>query len=496
MSDLHKILLLRANPWIRLFLCLYFFIVTDVSTAQSSPPAEVIKAYQYYFNFELDSSRLSLNKTIENPWSFYIDALLVSTEVFISDDPELYKSNKFHESKLLGHLDKLKFTDEYTNFLRSEIKLQWAILKLKNGDEFSAFWTLKQAYSIAKENTKKHPNFMPSYKTLGLLHVLYGVFPDKYDWILSIFGIDGNVDLGLSELKKVMESDNFYSLEASLYTALLQSYLLNQTEEAVSIMESNYEKNKYLLFNYAYALILMKSAQGTKAKKILDDIAKRRPKPLKIPQVYYLYGEIFLQKNQPDLAILNYKNFTINHKGKDLIKDANFKTGICYLMKDELDKSQAFFAKARVTGRAKNEADKYAASALEKKMDFNKSLLQMRYATDGGYYENALKILEEIDTVAFNSHEISAYHYRSARLFHKIDELEKAEMFYQNAIKSQKDKNWYFAPNAALQLAIIYHLKNNDEAAKKYLRLVNDYHGYPYQSSIRQKSKSLSRSLD
>lgn len=496
MTHFLKILLHEANLWIRLFLCSCFFIQAQVISAQTNPTEEVLKAYQHYFNFELDSSRQTLNKSTKNPWSYYLNALLVSTEVFISDDPAFYKSQKSHESKLLDQLDKLEFTDEYNNFLRSEIKLQWAILKLKNGDEFSAFWSLKQAYSISKENIEKYPDFMPSYKTLGLLHILYGVFPDKYDWILSLFGIDGNVEMGLRELHKVHLNDDFFSLEAGLYAALLQSYLLNRTEAAVTIMQSLHEKNKLLLINYACALILIKDAQGESAKQILDDVAVRYAEPFRIPQIYYIYGEVYLQKSQLDSAIQNYEKFLLNNNGQDLVKDANFKLGICYFIKGETEKSLYFFKKAKVAGQTKNEADKYAAIVLDRNLHLNKDLLRLRYATDGGYYTKALKIHEVMDTTGLNNHEISGYYYRSARLFHRIGDLEKAEMYYVNTIITQKEKNWYFAPNSTLQLAIIYQSKNDDEAARKYLRLINDYNGYPYQNSIRQKSKSLSRNLD
>lgn len=300
----------------------------------------------------------------------------------------------------------------------------------------------------------------------------------------------------MKELHKVQQSDDFYSLEASLYSALLQSYLLNRTEEAVSNMEPLHEKNKLFLVNYAYALILMKNAQGESAKQILDDVANRHPEPFGIPQIYYLYGEVYLQKNQPDLAIANYEKFLLNHNGQDLVKDACFKSGICYFIKGETEKSESFFAKAKVAGRTKNEADKYAALVLGRNLHLNKDLLKLRYATDGGYYEKALKIHDDMDTTGFNNHEISGFYYRSARLFHRIGELQKAEGFYHNTIKYQEEKSWYFAPNSALQLAIIYQSKNDNDAAKKYLHLINNYSGYPYQSSIRQKSKSLSKNLD
>jgi hypothetical protein len=35
---------------------------------------------------------------------------------------------------------------------------------------------------------------------LGLIHVLAGVIPDNYSWVLKILGLEGNVQKGLDEI--------------------------------------------------------------------------------------------------------------------------------------------------------------------------------------------------------------------------------------------------------------------------------------------------------
>jgi len=203
-----------------------------------------------------------------------------------------------------------------------------------------------------------------------------------------------------------------------------------------------------------------------------------------------------LQKNNLDYAIENYEKFLSVHQGKDLIKDAYYKIGICYLIKNMPEKSDVYFMKSKKYGWAKNEADKYAAGSLERDIPLNKELLKLRYATDGGYYENALKIHEEIDASDFTNHDLCEYYYGSARLFHRLNNLQKAIDNYQKTINSQEVKNWYFAPNSALQLALIYTCQDENENAKKYLNLIGDYSGYPYQNSIKQKAKSALKKID
>lgn len=478
---------------IRLFLLLLFQFASSSIYAQTSSDSSYLNiAYRQYLNFQLDSCVHALSQASDDPLTRYLQILVYSTEIFISDDRDLYKERKSMEPE---QLDKLMFSEEYNNFLKSEIKLQWAVLKLKNGDEFAAFWGLRQAYNIAKENVESYPDFLPSYKTLGLLHVLYGVFPDKYDWILSLFGIEGDVTLGLSELDKIASAEHFLSLEAGIAVSMLHAYLLNDPQKAVESMEAIHSRNNRLLIDYAYSLILMKNAQSNIAFKILQEVKKDHPQPFSIAQVYYLLGELYMQQGLLDEAVMHYQQFLLQQTGKNMVKDANYKIGICYLIQDKNDEASKFFDVASTVDYAKNEADKNAAMEIESGHFSYKKLYQLRYATDGGYYELARKIHTEIDPDLLDERDLCEFHYRSARLFHKTGKVDEAVHNYKETIELQEENPWYFAPNSALQLGLIYASQSEFDHAEEYLKLVGAYKDYPYQTSIRQKAKAAIKDL-
>lgn len=496
MASFFNILILKANRSIRLFLFVPILLFTHPAFSQHDGDINLQIAYTQFLNLQFDSCKQSIKYIPTDPLAFYLEALLAATTIFIEDDYDLYKAQKFRENELLEKLDELNFSEPYTHFLRSEIKLQWAILKLKNGDEFAAFWNLKQAYNIAVDNVNKNPDFLPSYKTLGLLHVLYGIFPEKYSWILSIFGIEGDVSTGLSELDLVYKNKHFLSLECGITMALLQAYLLVDPPKGAELMGNIHGKMKLLLTDYTYVLILMKNAQSGRAFDIIAESEYLYPQPTMLAQLDYLKGEILLQQGLLDEAIQSYHIFLSRHTGQDLIKDTYYKIGICYLIKDQREQAEVFFAKSRQNGWAKNEADKNAESELLATRTSTKELYQMRYATDGGFYKKAFKIHDKIDTIILNAHDKCEYYYRSARLYHKTDDTENAILNYYKTIDYQQDENWYYAPNSALQLGMIYISEHNIEEATRYLNLVNEYRGYPYQNSIRQKAKTVLKKLE
>ena len=490
-----KILSHEANRAIRLFLLAFFLLLNNDLQADNRNDADLQKAFDQFLNFELDSCAQSLSRMPRTPMSFYLETLLSSTKVFISDNLEDFKSNQKVEERQLKLLKKLQFDNKTYDFLRSEIKLRWAIIKLKNGEEFSAFWNLKQAYSIAKDNLNKFPEFIPSYKTIGLLHIIFGVLPDKYDWILYLFGVKGDVDQGLSELGHVSSSNHFLNLEAELSISLIHAYLLNNPDISENSITKIYQRNKHLLLDYAYSLILLKNSKSESALDILNGSLSSFENPLNIVQCYYLLGEIYLHKSQSNAAIEFYHKFLQLHTAKNLVKDTYYKIAVCHRIGGNHSEAKIYFEKCKQVEWAKNEADKYAETALESVPSKNVDLIRARYSTDGGYYDKAFDYLEGINLAELSDKDRCEYYYRKARLFHKKELIEEAEQFYLRTIETQTENNWYFAPNAVLQLGLMSIAKGNNEVAAEYLKSINRYRNYPYQKSIQRKAKIAQKKL-
>jgi tetratricopeptide (TPR) repeat protein len=485
---------LKANLCIRLFLLASFVGILFPLRGQTQSKLSVVE--QQFLNFELDSCLESLQNADNSPLNFYIRSLIASSKIFVNDDPDEYVANRHLESDLLDELSKQPYSEEYSNFLKAEIKLQWAILKFRNGDQFSASWSLKHAYNIAESNIKKHPEFMPSYKTLGLLHVLYGSFPDKYDWILSLLGLEDDVEKGLGELELTGNNDPYFFVEATIIRALLHSYLLNDPQKGPEIIASAYAHGNYLLLDYAHALLRMKNAESDLALKILDEASEIYTQPFRFAPVYHAFGEILLQKGNHREAIDRYRQFLLKKSSGNLVKDAYYKIGICYYIDNMTDSASSYFEASKIHGQTKNEADRNAKIAVESGISPNRQLLQLRYATDGGYYDAAFNISAKIDPEQLDVHDKCEYWYRSARLHHRTGSIDKALQHYQKAIDEQHEKNWYFAPNSCLQSALIHIKRQEPDIARKYLEQVDDYSGYPYQNSIRQKTKTVLRQLN
>jgi tetratricopeptide (TPR) repeat protein len=330
---------------------------------------------------------------------------------------------------------------------------------------------------------------------MGLLYVLFGMAPDKLNWLLSIFGLEGDVGSGMKLLSNVQKSSNAYALESSVMIALLNSYLLNKPDVGFSQITEIKNQHKYLLIDYVYGLISMKNSNSQFALAGLAEAEKTYAQPLALAQIYYLLGEISLQKGETNMAIEYFHKFIKNQKGLSLLKDSYFKIGLCHLINGEETLANQSFDLALSEGWAKNEADTYAQSQVESGQFSATSLYRLRFATDGGFYDEAKRIQSEIDDTLLTGQDLCEYYYRTGRLMQKIDDRSAAIFNYEKTIKVQGENHWYYAPNAALQLGYI-HLQHNDpEMAKYFLEKVFDYTKHPYEKSIRQKAKTALKGM-
>ncbi len=88
------------------------------------------------------------------------------------------------------------------------IHLQWAVARLKFKEYFTAAVEINKAYRLLEKNAEMFPEFVPNKISLGVLHIMIGMVPDKYQWLLNIISMEGSVVQGREELNHVLEQSN------------------------------------------------------------------------------------------------------------------------------------------------------------------------------------------------------------------------------------------------------------------------------------------------
>lgn len=469
------------------FCCLYLPLTLRANDIGWEFNQNEQQAYHFIISLQLDKAS-PLLKT-ERPASAYLNNLKESIRLIITENPELADDYEAHLDKRFDLIESNQEDTPYKNFYLAELHLQRAFVNLKFDNEWSAAWDFRRAYKLINENTILFPDFLPNYKSMGLLHVMIGSVPERYQWALGLLGLEGSVNQGLEELMKMAESNHLFNMEARAIYHLLDAYLFNRSELAVNNFKKIYEaQSGNKLFGYLYMSLLIKNAQSANALAVYAHLQTLDKDYMTFNFLHYMAGEIYLQKGEYNIAENHFITFIENTRGRNFIKDAHYKLFLVYWLKGHKAKAIQAHKAAQSTGQAQVEADKHAERSLSQPQFPNKLIMKIRLSTDGGFFEQALDLIMLKPTFNTKKEKVE-FTYRKARLYHKTDNSEDAVQLYIETIDASAGENWYFAPNASLQLGYIFHQNEDFSRAKYYFSMVAAYKGHEYKASLDNKAK-------
>jgi tetratricopeptide (TPR) repeat protein len=401
------------------------------------------------------------------------------------------------EEERLGLLKKLSDKIPQQRFFMAEVRLHWAFVKLKFGKEYSASWDIIKAYKLLDENARLFPDFLPTYKSLGLLHVLIGSTPQNYKWVADLLGLRGNIQQGIREIQVVSTNQtSIFRTEAQLIELLIQANILKYSEknnsDLLAIVKAQPDD---LLMHFFGTIISMKDNRSEQALRILDS----RPvgsQYYPFPFTDFLKGEILLEKGQYNESEKYFKLFLRNYRGMNFLKDSNFRLYLCnWLVANDLA-AKNYLSAILKTGQTVVEADEAAQKFA---LNYNKNqhaepqkvLMRARLAFNGGFLEEALSFLNSYNEATFSQTPDKAeYQYRLGKIYQKKNQFDKAIPVYERALALSEPLALYFGATSALQLGYIYQSKNQRPKAVQYFQKALNYPKHEYKNSIDNKAKA------
>jgi len=454
------------------------------------------QSYTHIVNLEFEAANklLQLEK-LEQPDNAilvlhqnYIDFLTI----LIGEEEGFFITAKDLKSDRIDFIQSGDDSSPYYLYAQAEVHLQWAFARLKFEEYLTAAYEIQRAYSLLEKNNKKFPEFKLNIKGLGLLHALVGAIPKKYKLVLNLVGMEGGVELGLSELKSLLKDEEvkMYHSEILFLITFLQ---LNMTNDEIAYKQllddigSEYSHN-YLL-NFAAARLSHTLGKNDLCVKVLEN---RPPNIGKYPFHYldYLQGMSYLYTLDYEKSEIFFNQFIKNFKGNNYIKSAYQKLSWIAFLEEKSDKKMSYLIKIKSEGRAFIDEDKVALKEADKNYMNSPRLLRARLLYDGGYYEKAHLELTSENKLSDYAGYFDEYYYRLARIQSKLMYLDEQVITqYQKAFDLAKKSTKYYAPMSALQIGLIYEKQNKLNQSKIYFEKCLSLSDFDYERGIHQKAK-------
>ena len=369
----------------------------------------------------------------------------------------------------------------------STIHLQSSVLCAYHGETFRAGRHFYQAYRYLRRSEEADADDIRKFRNRGMITLVNGSVPEEFRWLLKVIGLRGGIAEGLGYLEEYRTA----VMGAERLEACLLLMLAGHTMDPGKMYWNEREDcGKGERTTLLYARALEDLGSGNSRGVVVSLLDYRQPvEERELPYLDLVLGEALLN-SLDTTARQPLERFTGNNRGGHYRHYGWHKLSWCYALKGEWDLYRKSRQQVLDSGEPYLDADKQAFAEAGDTLPLNVELLKARLLFDGGYYREALGRLEDSSGLTLLNRRDSIDHrYRLARISDRLEDKNSAIASYEKVIASGPAGDWYFAPNAALHLGMIYEDDGNAEKAIEYYQLCLRINKSSYKRSIDHKAR-------
>ncbi|MCW3087636.1 MAG: tetratricopeptide repeat protein [Sediminibacterium sp.] len=415
--------------------------------------------------------------------------------LFLNEDPKDYQQRYPRFAERLDQLQEGPKSSPFYLYCLSSVRVHKAASAIKFGKLWDAGWDVRKAYQLIKENKKQFPTFAPNDLMYGALQAVVGTIPKGYQWIASLFGMKGSLTDGMRTVRGFINSNDPWAKvmfnEAAFIYPYLMFYIENKKEEALAFTQ---QRKLDLVNNHLHAYMAANLGLNNKQSEFARNVILSRNKSdeyLKTGVWDFELGFTKLYHLEIPEAERYLESFLANFKGKFYVKDVYQKLSWCYYLQGNMPAAEEARKAILKKGSTDSDADKQALKEARAGKWPNTLLLRARLLSDGGYANEAARLLQGKSEDDFAKDEDKLeFAYRVARIYDDLGREEDAIRSYLIAIRLGETRPEYFAARAALQLGQLYEKKGQKSIAITYYQRCLDMEDHEYKNSLDQRAKS------
>ena len=362
----------------------------------------------------------------------------------------------------------------------------------KAGNFLDAAWATKKSETFLSELLEINPGRNDAYLGLGLYNFAVAQIPSAFKWALNLVGISGDMNTGVKYIETAAENGNYTRVEAQYYLAQIEMDFLIDYESSAAILKrlvKRYPRN--LLFNYSYAVLLMKERKLTEANKFLNLVIGADDN--RFSQIssfsYFLKGDVNFRNNLLDSAKAYYLRFLEKAEENDYTGIAAYRLGICYEADGNRDTALKYFEKAQ-NGNMDLDDDIYAKrkseiylkrtlSPIELKLIFISNMIEA-----GKYkaaYDSVNSVIPDIQAEKLRA---EALLYECEAAFYMGNFQESIDLASHIIEMNSSNEKWVI-PYTYYYLARANRKLGNPGNMKMYAEKAEEENDYDYQNKLR-----------
>ena len=454
--------------------------------------AQVI--YDQVMGLRLDEAERSLQNFRDryptNLAAEHLESYVDFFQLYLTGDENLDERLSVRFERRLERLAGGEEESPYYRYALAEARLHRSLIALRFERHLAAFRELNKANKLLRDNARLFPDFLPTYKDLGLLHAAVGSIPPQYKWGVEFFSsLNGTIAEGRAEMRRALaDTDSPFLLETQVLAAYLELHLAARPEEAYRrIKRLGLRPATNAAHCFVLANIAMRTGRNDEALRLLERQPRGGP-AADFPYLDFMLGLAKIRTLDP-AARLHFQSFLVRYRGRHFRDEARQKIAWSYF----LDGDTEAYARelARIGGGSKAGGDENAVQEASRARLPQGELLRARLLFDGNYCTRARAQLESLDVTTLTADEHLEYLYRTGRVLDGLADYEGALAFYRRTIQDGRaNPAFYYACNAALQAGLVEERRGNPTQAATFFRTCLDIDPAEYRTGLHLSAKA------
>ncbi len=476
-----------------------FLVYSLLLFGQQEVEKQIHKGLEACYNFNWEQADRTfkglINKYPDDPRGYHFESSIYLWYYLGGKDKNDLDSFETFSDKAIEKAEAILETNE-----KSELALYYlganycyrAIAFGKAGNFLDAAWATKKSETFLSELLEINPGKTDAYLGLGLYNFAVAQIPSAFKWALNLVGISGNKNTGVKYIENAAENGNYTRVEAQYYLAQIEIDFLIDYESSAAILKrlvKRYPQN--LLFNYSYAVLLMKQRKLSDADKFLNRVIAASD--TQFSQItsfsYFLKGDLNFRNNRLDSARTYYLEFLAQAEDNDYTGIAAYRLGICYEAEGDRDTALKYFEKAQ-NGNMDLDDDIYARRKSEiylKRMlsPVELNLVFISNMIEAGKYKAAYDSVNSmLPGIQSEKLRAEALIYKSDAAFYMGNYQESAELASRIVEMDSSNEKWVI-PFSYYNLARANKKLGNTELVKSNAEKAEEENNYDYQNRLR-----------
>ena len=456
-----------------------------------TPEARTIYADVMSLELELAEAGIAQLKRVEprNLAAYHLESYVDFFRLYLSGDESLDGILAERFDRRIELLERGDQRSPYYRYALAEARLHRSLIDLRFERHLAAFRNLNRANKELRENAAAFPDFLLTYKDLGLLHAAVGAIPPQYKWGVELFSsLSGTIAQGRKELRRALaDTASPFHLETQVLYAFMELHLADRPELAYHTVHGlGLQPATNTLHCFVLATLAMRNDRNAEAIALLEQ-QQRGGSAADFPYLDFLLGQAKLRNLNPR-ARVHFQSFLLRYAGRHFREEAMQKIAWSYLLEGDTERYHR--AMAEISGGSRAGGDESAAREAAGNKAPHLGLLRARLLFDGGYFERARAELDGIVLTTLTADEQLEHRYRTGRVLGGLGDYAGALSFYERTITLGRDNPAFYACNAALQAGLLEEKRGNGGMARKYFQTCLDSDPAEYRTGLHMLAKA------